>query len=102
MNEAIQNIAILILVMVVVMITYSFHIDKNAVLKLNFSMEETKCWKGLLALFIVLDHLWMKYNLISLSIFHESAVILVLEKTNWIFIITNDIFGLNNVFMESI
>lgn len=59
------------------MLNYSFHFDKNNILKCSFQENETQCWKGLFALFIVLDHLWMQHNMIALTLFHESAVIIV-------------------------
>lgn len=77
LGEISQNLLIFIFLIGVVTFTYSFQIEKTNVLKINFSLEEVQCYKGIFALFIVLDHLWMQCNMISLTLFHESAVILV-------------------------
>lgn len=77
MSGTVQNILTIILIIAMVMATYSFRLKKTKALKIQFSLEEVRCYKGLFAVFIVLDHLWMQHHMISLSLFHESAVILV-------------------------
>lgn len=77
LKNLIQNILIVAFLVGLLRVTYTFQQKKSIALEYGLSIEETQCWKGLLSLFIVLDHLWMRYNIVSLAIFHESAVIIV-------------------------
>lgn len=76
-SELFQNIVVIAFIIIALLSNYSFCFERHNILKCYFHEKETQCWKGLLALFIVLDHLWMQHNMISLALFHESAVIVV-------------------------
>lgn len=75
--DRVQNLLIAVFILGLLLIMYSFQKAKDVPLKIQFSLEESKCWKGLFSLFIVMDHLWMYYNMPTLAVFHESAVIIV-------------------------
>ena len=76
-NNLTQNIQILFLIFLLLLFTYSIKVKRTATLKYDFTLEDIKCYKGIFSVFIVLDHIWMQRPIVSLSFFHECAVILV-------------------------